>query len=64
MIDLTKTTISVYQQRVSTIYQKIDGLQWSELHRFEDCYRQISILNSKILSIRRAIKTSEIQKEE
>jgi len=64
MIDLTKTTLSAYQQRVYDIYMQLARNPWCSLGHFELCYRRISILNSKIKSIRKAIRTSEIQKEE
>lgn len=64
MIDLTKTTLTAYRQRVYDIYKQLERNPWCTLEHFERSMRRISILNSKINSIRKAIKTSEIQKEE
>lgn len=64
MIDLTKDTIRSYQRMVSEIYKTLEREPWCSLLHFEHNVRRISILNTKILSIRRAMKTSEIQKEE
>jgi len=64
MIDLTRTTLAAYQQRVNDIYNQLARNPWCSLGYFELCYRRISILNSKIKSIRKAIRSSEIQKEE
>ena len=64
MIDLTKTTLATYRQRVYEIYKQLERNPWCTLEHFELCYRRISILNSKINSIRKAIRSSEIQKEE
>ena len=64
MIDLTKTTLAEYRQRVYEICKQLERNPWCPLEHFELCYRRISILNSKINSIRKAIRSSEIQKEE
>lgn len=64
MIDLSKNTLIAYRQRVYDIYQKLERNPWCDLWYFELCYRRISMLNTKINSIRKAIRSSEIQKEE
>lgn len=64
MIDLSKPTLQRYKDRVEDIYEALSRNPWCSLRHFERSMRQISILNAKILSIRRAIKSSEIQKEE
>lgn len=64
MIDLSKTTLSLYLNKVYDIYAQLERNPLCDLEYFELCYRRISILNSKINSIRKAIKSSEIQKEE
>lgn len=64
MIDLTQTTLANYRQRVNDIYKQLARNPWCSLGHFELSYRRISILNSKIKSIRKAIRSSEIQKEE
>lgn len=63
MIDLSKPTLLAYRQRVYDIYQQLARNPWCTLQHFELCYMRISMLNSKINSIRRAIRTSEIQNE-
>lgn len=64
MIDFTKPTIQKYRERVLDIYKRLEENSWCNLEHFEHCYRRIHILNSKIKSIRNAIRSSEIQKEE
>ena len=64
MIDLSNTTLSVYRKRVYEIYRTLERDTWCELRHFEHLVRKISVLNSKIKSIQKSIKTSEIQKEE
>lgn len=64
MIDLTRTTLTAYRQRVHEIYRQLAANPWCDLGNFEHKLRCISMLNSKIKSIRRAIRSSEIQKEE
>ena len=64
MIDFTIPTIAAYRQKVNDIYNQLARNPWCSLGHFELCYRRISILNSKIKSIRKAIRSSEIQKEE
>lgn len=63
MIDLSKPTIQRYKERVEDIYKALARNPWCSLRHFERSMRQISILNTKILSIRRAVRSSEIQKE-
>lgn len=64
MIDLTKPTINKYRQKVLEIYAQLEHDPWCSLVHFDSCMRRISIINSKINNIRRAVRTSEIQKEE
>lgn len=63
MIDLTKSTLLSYRERVFDIYRQLERNPWCNLGYFERSMRRISMLNSKINSIRKAIRSSEIQNE-
>ncbi len=48
MIDLSKSVIDSYQEKVREIYKKLENDGWSNLKLFEFRYRKIHLLNSKI----------------
>lgn len=61
MKDLSKPILLSYREKVLDIYKVIEREPWCNLVHFEHCLRRISILNAKIKSIRKAIRTSELQ---
>ncbi len=48
MIDLSKSVIDSYQEKVREIYKELEKDGWSNLKLFEFRYRKIHLLNSKI----------------
>lgn len=48
MIDLSKSVIGSYKEKVRDIYKKLEQDGWSNLKLFEFRYRKIHLLNSKI----------------
>lgn len=48
MIDLSKSVIDSYEEKVRDIYKKLEKDGWSNLGLFEYRYRKIHLLNSKI----------------
>lgn len=48
MIDLSKSVIGSYKEKVREIYKKLEQDGWSNLKLFEFRYRKIHLLNSKI----------------
>lgn len=63
MIDLSKPTVLLYKELVRETYLHLEKNPWCSVQRFEHCTRRISILNSKIKSITKNIKTSRLQNE-
>ncbi len=64
MIDLSEPTLRKYRQKVYDIYKQLERDPWSNIKSFEHKTRCISILNAKIKSIRKEIRSSTIQNEE
>lgn len=48
MIDLSKSVIGSYKEKVREIYRELEQDGWSNLKLFEFRYRKIHLLNSKI----------------
>lgn len=48
MIDLSKSVIDSYREKVLEIYKKLEKDGWSNLKLFEFRYRKIHLLNGKI----------------
>lgn len=63
MIDLSKPTVFFYKEQVRAIYKILEREPWCSVQHFEHCIRNISILNSKIKSITKNVKTSRLQND-